>query len=1511
MRKYSLLIAMLLTLALSLPAAVQAQVVGRVTQVEGRVDLLKGGKLPATPAKVDESVQTGDVLRTKSLSRAQLTFMDSTVITVAPESRLAIEEYLFEPAKSKRSAVLQLFQGLAHVVVAKILQVEQPDFIIKTHTAVLGVRGTELGVRLAPNSSTILNFKGITRVANIFPEVGNLRFKRAQKVAFSFPPAAVDCYDMEGTTVFAGLPPTMKVKLTIEDQKQFMGLMVTGLTSRKGGRDSGTRAAAQASSGTGSGTSGSASATGTSTGDSAATGGGGGVDATSFSTLASDTPLLSDTGTGAGTSTATAAYTVVNSTTAPTGTGGVTPPPPVINIPPEPTPTDTGGTTPPPVIPPVEPPVEPPPPPPPSPATYTFSSSGYNAWTSTYVSSTQRNLTSSGWGVRTWNSTDSTLLSWLGGSNQTYYTSMTSPDPTTPTTRTVYKGLQFGSGTSYGTTQVSTWGTVTGTPGVTPLTGLAYSTGVDSWGNNIYFSGNVTIDTKGIMTFTYADGDLKSYQRWVKGAGTTISVPGTYFTQTMNGMTANTSSSPFNAQSILGIYWARGSRTGVLPGDFSVNLAGGLPGGYMETSSWNYAYLPWEYGDLYAASMDGVVSSMDIGGNPLAGYLKGAMTIWPSNNYWGDYYYQNNNLYWLQPALFYDAYFNLFKFKNFSDPLLVASVSINTSAPDYGRLFGTVYGNNLRGGSYTNMLINFDQRPGAAPASAPTADYAFSQTYNGTISLNSISGSTTQLTTGAMGWGQRTGTYYQPGTSTPLSGAPAPLDGYFALMSPGGTWTLEGGGYLPAANNYPVTAVTQMSGRVTGTIGQSMTGPMTFAGSLLGGTSFSYSGQATLDNGGWLNFNYGGPYGSATWTSLSGSGTATGGIDQNPGYYIKNTYSVPYTLRAPPFSNPLVTLGGPFTGALDILDSSGSVLYPPTSNLSLTVEGVVGNTELGAARWGASTVSLTGLFSNPLNLLGVPTSLTPGGSTFLMPYGVIAQPLGVPNPIQVNTYVGLTTLPAWTLYGTYNGFRLATSTTPFTLSFGEGYGWGLRSGSTTISIPSGGTQTITTLPTGFNPLAGANPLPSSYLSPYVAQTLSTAATTQPPLGTNWYSVTGTLAGNFTGASGGTLTGQMYFSGSNSGGVNFNYNGPATLTADGKLLFYYMGNWTSLDGSQTGTSSGQMYQLPGTYFTQTTTAPGTYLQTNTTNPPGSTGTLYINNLQDVTNFSGTRTEYRVSPVYPDSGATGAITSNFTGSVATSRVNTGPNSLPGGTGGSGSVSVNLQGVVAGGGDWVDRFGVASATATFTPAGGSPNTVTMNGPVVLETNNALLGQFVNQASPTSSATINLKTADPTSGVVTSSFVKTASGSYSQTATDAGSGAGSGYTLTAPTLTGTATGAVLNPSSPSTAVPVNTNLTITSSAVLPGTYISASAPITVNSVGVVGGSPGGAMSGLSSTTVVKSNNPLPQIYVGGATVVPATATTPTTVTTSLGGINLPPLGTPNAGVSATQTGVLATTKP
>jgi hypothetical protein len=177
-------------------------------------------------------VQPGDVLRTKSLSKAQITFIDNSTMTISPESRVAIEAYMFDPAKEKRSAVLKLFQGLAHVVVSKVFKSAEPDFVIKTHTAIMGVRGTEFGIRLQPNSSTILNLEGVLQVGNIFPEVGQL-FQRAFKVAFAFGPCEggrwVCVKTLQGTTVAYGLPPTIASKFSMKEWEGFLQQMAVGV----------------------------------------------------------------------------------------------------------------------------------------------------------------------------------------------------------------------------------------------------------------------------------------------------------------------------------------------------------------------------------------------------------------------------------------------------------------------------------------------------------------------------------------------------------------------------------------------------------------------------------------------------------------------------------------------------------------------------------------------------------------------------------------------------------------------------------------------------------------------------------------------------------------------------------------------------------------------------------------------------------------------------------------------------------------------------------------------------------------------------------------------------------------------------------------------------------------------------------------------------------------------------------------------------------------------------------
>jgi hypothetical protein len=351
MRILWLIIALVLAWGPMLPGAASAAVVGRLTQVEGQVDLLKGGKLPATPVKVGDRVDAGDVLRSKSLSKAQITFIDSSVITISPGSRLAIENYRFEPDRGKRWAVLELFYGLAHVVVNKIFKVEEPDFIVKTHTAVTGVRGTDFGIRLYPNASTILNFAGVTRVGNIFPEV-HAWARRAQKIAFqppgggSFfvPGGFVDLNAMQGTTVQSNLPPTLPFGITSYERQQFMNQVTTGLPRQPGGTGAGVGAGA------------------------GATGGG-----AAGGTVVSETgPGSSSLGLTSGTGNT--AVTILNTVTVP----------PVV------TPTSGGGSTPTPT------------PPGPTPSTFNFTQQYYGAFiTLADAPYTQSTLVGYSWGYRT------------------------------------------------------------------------------------------------------------------------------------------------------------------------------------------------------------------------------------------------------------------------------------------------------------------------------------------------------------------------------------------------------------------------------------------------------------------------------------------------------------------------------------------------------------------------------------------------------------------------------------------------------------------------------------------------------------------------------------------------------------------------------------------------------------------------------------------------------------------------------------------------------------------------------------------------------------------------------------------------------------------------------------------------------------------------------------------------------------------------------------------------------
>lgn len=163
---FSILVTCCWILAAHAEAQLTPQIAGKITKVQGRVDILRAGATAAVPVKMGDTVNVGDILRTKSDGKAEITFIDNTAMTVGPRSRLGIEEYLYKPDEQKRSASLKIYRGRTGFQIPKpVYPAEGSKFEMKTRTAVAGVRGTE-GIILTDGVERVYVKEGIIEFKN-------------------------------------------------------------------------------------------------------------------------------------------------------------------------------------------------------------------------------------------------------------------------------------------------------------------------------------------------------------------------------------------------------------------------------------------------------------------------------------------------------------------------------------------------------------------------------------------------------------------------------------------------------------------------------------------------------------------------------------------------------------------------------------------------------------------------------------------------------------------------------------------------------------------------------------------------------------------------------------------------------------------------------------------------------------------------------------------------------------------------------------------------------------------------------------------------------------------------------------------------------------------------------------------------------------------------------------------------------------------------------------------------
>ena len=142
------LLAVLLAVLLAASVAAAADDVGRVKVTRGDVRIERAGQ--TLPASVGMKLQEGDVIVTGRESSAGLTFNDDSLLSVGPDSALAIDRFAFDTTTHAGRFDTSLRKGTLAAVSGKIAK-QSPDAMkVRTPSTILGVLGTEFVVRAVP-----------------------------------------------------------------------------------------------------------------------------------------------------------------------------------------------------------------------------------------------------------------------------------------------------------------------------------------------------------------------------------------------------------------------------------------------------------------------------------------------------------------------------------------------------------------------------------------------------------------------------------------------------------------------------------------------------------------------------------------------------------------------------------------------------------------------------------------------------------------------------------------------------------------------------------------------------------------------------------------------------------------------------------------------------------------------------------------------------------------------------------------------------------------------------------------------------------------------------------------------------------------------------------------------------------------------------------------------------------------------------------------------------------------
>ena len=180
--------------------------IAAVTSVQGQVTVKRSGSAETGRPSRGAGLRVGDEVRTGDDGRCQVTLTDDSFINLGPRSAARINQFSFDERADRRTAVLQVLEGHARIVIYKVRSKDSKIRIEAEPASVIPDGLADIAIALGPDRVEAAVLQGGARVRNRLSYiVGEVRLRENLR-----------------TTVVERKPPTAPSVVTARERQDIL-----------------------------------------------------------------------------------------------------------------------------------------------------------------------------------------------------------------------------------------------------------------------------------------------------------------------------------------------------------------------------------------------------------------------------------------------------------------------------------------------------------------------------------------------------------------------------------------------------------------------------------------------------------------------------------------------------------------------------------------------------------------------------------------------------------------------------------------------------------------------------------------------------------------------------------------------------------------------------------------------------------------------------------------------------------------------------------------------------------------------------------------------------------------------------------------------------------------------------------------------------------------------------------------------------------------------------------------